>query len=578
MDHIQGVPLVWPEGIITSEYERDTLPLLFSNEKLFSDYYQALQLKYPQLGAGLLQIRIRNDEARTQRAQGFWSECLSSLEYCLQLRRSLFTPKDFQYRCAVKHYVCTIITVGTFFLREAVELQSGDDGAPGNREARKQALENMFARAYMIFSLGETSLPMISDPAEHNYFAMILHNNFANYFARRKKYGASAQLTNKALVGFSKSHLKMEKLYFEVRQASADAFCERYEACMHRLLKVVAEFPREEGLRSPETAEEIERLKDENIHYVVPMKIQLLSSAMPVTEACYLAAYHNLSVSLVSMRKYNDAIEWCTKALEVASSNGSFLAFSGGHVAALKKLIAVCDRMSHEPTYDKYRIPKSVYVSPEIAMTRKAAVEANAPPVYHTILQQQREKKRLAREQQAQRQPPPPPPQPMEPETKSSGARPTSASTASKSRPQSASTRRHLKRNEPTLLERLTVLVPGLSQRRLVNEFPEVVGLAKKSRSPKTQKSLKVEEEDFVLKIDDDERISVPVVSVKQAPIIEVTKPVQQTSKPPTKHNVEVTKQEPVDATTKPETKPVAEATKPVDEATKPETKPVAEA
>ena len=61
---------IWVEGVVTSEYERDTLPLFFSPDNVFEEYYDRLCEKNPLLAPAIKQVQVRNVQAREQRAAG----------------------------------------------------------------------------------------------------------------------------------------------------------------------------------------------------------------------------------------------------------------------------------------------------------------------------------------------------------------------------------------------------------------------------------------------------------------------------------------------------------------------------
>ena len=117
---------IWLEAPVTSEFELDTLPLLFSSEDEFDAYYDDLLVEHEgELGAAIKEIKSRNADAREECLAGRWSECLEGLESALSLRRIAFPPgHESHYKdctLAEYHLLMSLITFGTWFLKEAGE-------------------------------------------------------------------------------------------------------------------------------------------------------------------------------------------------------------------------------------------------------------------------------------------------------------------------------------------------------------------------------------------------------------------------------------------------------------------------
>eukprot|EP00760_Papus_ankaliazontas_P009700 PhM_4_TR14120/c0_g1_i1/m.22584 len=508
---LQRVPLLWLDVVVTSEFERDTLPLLFSGDRLFDDYYVALQHKHTAIAPMLREIYDRNLMAREQRSQGYWQECLTSLHHCVHLRKSLFPETDFQYIASVRHYISACITVGSFFLRECSELkvEAAVESVAGTEKKKSdEDVRGMLSRAFTIFSRAEQALPLLTSAAERDFFTMILTHNFANYYMRRKKYNAAGQYVYRSLTAQTRAGSKLAShvLLFEVRKASADAYNGRHQLAATRLLDIISRLPRphnnvnnraqDGGAADVQTAfqngksdqnnnnnnnevsfdedPETYELVDDDPHransggpgtptLLLPISLQTLgnNTAVPIRELTYLCAFHTLAVCLVSLRRYKEAAMWCTRSMEVAASNGAFFPPSHSHVIAIRRLQNACDQMLHEPTLATYRIPKSQLVSPEISIIRRAIKSARAPPMFQTILERQREtlrQRRIEAEAQQRRD-----------------AEEVLRNLNKATKPPTVKKPGAYRRAEPTLADRISSLMPNLTHRRLRNEFGNVI-------------------------------------------------------------------------------------------------------
>jgi hypothetical protein len=189
---------VWLEGVMTSQFELDTLPLLFSQEGLYAEYYEALIRKNSHINGQLAELKKFNDEARSNRDQGLWQECIQLLWKCLELRKILFEGKDLQVMAAQKHYIMTLVNFATFFLKE---------GGSGHSAAD----EAMYYRSFGVFKQAEDATNMIEDRVDRMFLKAVVANNFATYYARRKKQKAAAQKISIAVKAFKAFSQEMEK-------------------------------------------------------------------------------------------------------------------------------------------------------------------------------------------------------------------------------------------------------------------------------------------------------------------------------------------------------------------------------
>ena len=204
---------VWLEGVMTAQFELDTLPLLFSPDGQYIEYYEALIRKNSHINGPLSEVKKLNDEARTRREEGLWQECIQLLWKCLEMRKVLFESRDFQVTGAQKHYIMTLVNFATFFLKE---------GGSGHSAAD----EAMYYRSFGIFKQAEDATNTIEDRVDRTFLKAVVANNFATYYARRKKQKAAAQKISTAVKAFRAFSQEVEK-----QQEGAEATRSDKTAC-----------------------------------------------------------------------------------------------------------------------------------------------------------------------------------------------------------------------------------------------------------------------------------------------------------------------------------------------------------
>ena len=213
----EGVRPIWLEGVLNSEYERDTLPLLFSSDDVFNEYYDVLTTKNETFRQPLDLIKARNKRAREQRSGGYWQECLDTLAQCLHLRRCVFSDDDFQYTAAVKHHVLTTLNFATFFLKESRTVAS------------KANREGILAKAFQLFKQAEEAAKLVELPHHSAFFRAAVATNLSNYFFRRNKVKAACQQSVNALKHWGRCKVTYASSFFIARDAVTLCFCERWE-------------------------------------------------------------------------------------------------------------------------------------------------------------------------------------------------------------------------------------------------------------------------------------------------------------------------------------------------------------
>lgn len=339
---------LWIEGLFTSEFERDTLPLLFASDKVYNEYYDAIRSKNSSMSIAIDQIKERNTLARMERQEGMWMECVDSLLYCANLRKAIFAETDFQYLAAQKHHIMSLLNFATFFLRES------------NIAKTKEA---MLMRSYELFKKAEEAVAHVRNREDRCFLKTAIENNYSVYFAKRKKYCAAAQRIQLAVRAWAPLKLQDHRFYFAVQRSSGDLWSGRVDDAILGLKQAMAMLSKSklEKLHSPprqrgdhELSADTDSSSDDEPVAAAPeahhapfrYTIHVVNSGLDATAAASIAVHHNLAIALIAQRRYREAIGWVAKTLELAAAQSSLLAPSHPMVITIRHAQAFCEKMA----------------------------------------------------------------------------------------------------------------------------------------------------------------------------------------------------------------------------------------
>lgn len=356
---------IWVEALITSEFEGDTLPLLFSPQEEFDQYYDDLLASNQEMAPAIKEIKYRNMEAREERADGHWPECLQALERAVAMRHITFPEghdSHNDYTLAVYHLLFSLMTFGTWFLKE-----SGEQQDPQARDAYE-------VRAFEVLCKAKGVLESVTDRQHQMFFKALLFNNLANYYWRRRKSSAASQAVVDAYRAWVKSKQTKYGYYFSVHHASALLVMCRYEHSLKAMQHALTILPDNGPVAGTTSGDPV---GESNV--VVNFQPQLMSSALPLLAASCIAAYHNMSLGMVGVRKYRDAAIWCSKCMDVAAAHRAYLRVNHPWIKSIKRLQEYCTKMSFTPNFQKFRMKPSESRSREFQTLQKIIAEARNP-------------------------------------------------------------------------------------------------------------------------------------------------------------------------------------------------------
>ena len=355
---------IWLEALITSEYERDTLPLLFSGIDDFDNYFDDLLAANDEsLGPAIREMKNRNLEACEERAGGHWPECLLALERAVQLRLITFPenhPGHQDYVLSLHHFMFSLITFGTWFLKESGEQE----------DLRARDVHEI--RAFELFGKAKGLLEAITNKQEHWFFKALLFNNMANYYWRRRKHSAATQVMLDGHRAWVKTKQVKYGYYFHVQYATSLLVMGRYEASAKAMQHAVSLLPD----NGPVPGTSLQEPEEDDSRLPLRFQPQLLSSALPLVAATCLTSYHNFSLALVGARRYKDAAIWCAKCMDVAAAHRSYLRVNHPWVKSIKRLQEYCTKMSFSANFEKFRMKPSETRSRAFPNLHKLVAEA----------------------------------------------------------------------------------------------------------------------------------------------------------------------------------------------------------
>ena len=222
---------LWLDGVMSSDYELDTLPLLFAGSADFELYYDTLLTKHPSKQKNLNKIKKFNLGARACREENNAKACLQALSKCVHLRRGAFNDGNYQFYAALVHYLLTIL----YFA--ASRLANGDG-----------------AEAYDLFVLARSEMRAHSSclrTSDRNLLGCMLNNNWANYWFRRGKANAASQCCCRAYqlwmraTDLSVLVLAFLSPYLIARFASALVLAKKYDEAVKVYAKFLKTFSNE---------------------------------------------------------------------------------------------------------------------------------------------------------------------------------------------------------------------------------------------------------------------------------------------------------------------------------------------
>ena len=167
--------------MFSSDYELDSLPLTFASKEDFEVYYATLCAKYPRKRCEATAIRDLSKEARELRAKGDFLRSLDKMQQSCEVRKVMFANDDYQLVTAQHHLCLTAVHYAT----HAFVLQHN-------------------AWAYQLFLQSKKIIMKTLPSVERPLFEVILHNNWANYWLRRKKYISLCQSCRATVVSWER--------------------------------------------------------------------------------------------------------------------------------------------------------------------------------------------------------------------------------------------------------------------------------------------------------------------------------------------------------------------------------------
>eukprot|EP01012_Entosiphon_sulcatum_P026232 TRINITY_DN3163_c0_g1_i1.p1 TRINITY_DN3163_c0_g1~~TRINITY_DN3163_c0_g1_i1.p1 ORF type:complete len:544 (+),score=60.54 TRINITY_DN3163_c0_g1_i1:25-1632(+) len=393
----EGLSPLLIDGLITSQYEEETLPLLFAEDGVFDQYYCALIEKNEALAPALQHIRTKNLEAREHRAAGRWQECLDMLMHCVYLRRCVYEDSEFQFVAALTHFVLSTVTYGNFFLGESII------------EAVLTTKDTHFGKAFELFQRAKEAVEKVPLKQQQMLLRAIVMHNIGTLYFRRGKKKAAAQAMHDSFRAWAKSKAQNYNYYFLLCEGTACLFSSRFPEAL-QMLQAAAE-----NLPLPTTRGETE---DENGHPIpqrpaetkspaptsaqaIPYQPQLLSIALPLVPACSIATYANAALASLTSHHYQEAATWCTRALDMAAAHRTMLGAHHPWIKLLRKLQDHCSKQAFSATYTRYKMRPSEYRIKEFPVMQKIIMEARTMPAFTAMIasmHQQRAKAQFTRQ------------------------------------------------------------------------------------------------------------------------------------------------------------------------------------
>eukprot|EP00756_Hemistasia_phaeocysticola_P058185 Hpha_TRINITY_DN34807_c0_g1::TRINITY_DN34807_c0_g1_i1::g.167753::m.167753 len=382
-----GVVPLWLDASSSAPFETDTLPLLYAPEDVYHKYYQTLISKSPELQDTLRDLEHRNNNARKEKADGNWEDCLDELDRCLCLRLLMFPRQHWQVVGAARHLLMTTLSFAEHFTRQARTAGSAEG------EQLHSNVQQLFARASVALRSD-----LLGDQKSRRFFRALVASAVAQALQQRGKYRAAAQQARSALrqlqTALAPSALDVSQ-YFMVRAASSCCFTGEWGRGITELREILADDicaeimdeeeedapardtgprletfngcplcvrvvvrdpyrprPRRRDRDSDEDSGEDEGDGDESTTKASTARDEPPPPpeprTLPVLRSAVFAAQYNLGLALMTRRKHQEA----ATVLESATKTAASLALDPSHfwIGALSKLRTHCaDLLNPDP-------------------------------------------------------------------------------------------------------------------------------------------------------------------------------------------------------------------------------------
>ena len=187
-----GLAVCWPESTFLVNYEVETLPLLFASDEDFGLYYDTMHQMHSRKARPLEEVRRVNAKARGEKLAGNPLACVELLQEGCRLRQTIFAAGDYQITAAVEHLIWSQIHMASLLLAD-------NDSTTAHRLFTAAAAKIKDARGANAKKRGSGDGADVTLPRKTiEHLSLVLNHNWANYWARRGKWNAAAQHSEKA--------------------------------------------------------------------------------------------------------------------------------------------------------------------------------------------------------------------------------------------------------------------------------------------------------------------------------------------------------------------------------------------
>ncbi len=189
LERPEDLNVCWAESTFLVNFEADTLPLLFASEGDYALYWNTMLEMHHRKARHLEHVRKANTRARDLKESGDYIGCIKALGEACDLRHKIFAAGDYQIVAAVEHLIWSQLHLATLLLAE----EGVNDTCHRLFMAAAEKIRAVRGKTTVADGLQVTLRKDVI-----HLLRLVLHHNWANYWARRYKWNATVQHTTHA--------------------------------------------------------------------------------------------------------------------------------------------------------------------------------------------------------------------------------------------------------------------------------------------------------------------------------------------------------------------------------------------
>lgn len=196
---LHSLDICWVEGTLVTNFEADTLPLLFARDEDFLGYSAAMALTHSRKARLLSHVQAKTQEARDAFNSGEFGGAIAFLADAVELRKTIFAQDDYQILAAEVHLIWSSVHLATNLLHSG-RIEESHDMFVVAHERLSTGIFHRTKSSTVAPHFRPTSRMKTPSLINHRHslrvvkarIELVLHNNWANYWAQEQRWNMVA--------------------------------------------------------------------------------------------------------------------------------------------------------------------------------------------------------------------------------------------------------------------------------------------------------------------------------------------------------------------------------------------------